>query len=128
MKMKMNKVSPRQVLIALAIATVIYIMFSNNKKSMYSVKETMYAPSGYGGSVGPSEPLESESEPGTACEMKAGTCLLYTSDAADDSLRVDLGGRRIIKNMTVVYSTLSTMIFSPYHSKFSVYFCFKSSR
>ena len=27
------------------------------------------------------------------------TCLLYTSDAADDSLRVDLGGRRIIKNV-----------------------------
>ena len=26
-----------------------------------------------------------------------GICLLYTSDAADDSLRVDLGGRRIIK-------------------------------
>ena len=24
------------------------------------------------------------------------TCLLYTSDAADDLLRVDLGGRRII--------------------------------
>ena len=24
-------------------------------------------------------------------------CLLYTSYAADDSLRVDLGGRRIIK-------------------------------
>ena len=23
-------------------------------------------------------------------------CLLYTSDAADDSLRVDLGGRRFI--------------------------------
>ena len=28
---------------------------------------------------------------------QANTCLLYTSDAADDSLRVDLGGRRIIK-------------------------------
>ena len=27
-------------------------------------------------------------------------CLLYTSDAADDSLRVDLGGRRIIKKTT----------------------------
>ena len=27
-------------------------------------------------------------------------CLLYTSDAADDSLRVDLGGRRIIKKYT----------------------------
>ena len=29
-------------------------------------------------------------------------CLLYTSDAADDSLRVDLGGRRIIKKITAV--------------------------
>src|SRR5665811_2620797 len=26
------------------------------------------------------------------------TCLLYTSDAADDLTRVDLGGRRILKN------------------------------
>ena len=26
-----------------------------------------------------------------------GTCLLYTSDAADEGLGVDLGGRRIIK-------------------------------
>ncbi|CZR91267.1 hypothetical protein CDFC105_31827 [Clostridioides difficile] len=25
------------------------------------------------------------------------TCLLYTSDAADDSLRVDLGGLRVLK-------------------------------
>ena len=68
MMMKMNKVTPRQVLIALAIATVVYLMFANNKKSMYSVEETMYAPSGYGADVGPSEP-------GTACEMKAGTGL-----------------------------------------------------
>ena len=29
--------------------------------------------------------------------MNVYVCLLYTSDAADDSLRVDLGGRRIIK-------------------------------
>ena len=29
--------------------------------------------------------------------MKNTTCLLYTSDAADDLLCVDLGGRRIIK-------------------------------
>ena len=27
-----------------------------------------------------------------------GSCLLYTSDAADDLIGVDLGGRRIIKN------------------------------
>ncbi|WP_460366213.1 hypothetical protein, partial [Staphylococcus aureus] len=31
-------------------------------------------------------------------------CLLYTSDAADDSLRVDLGGRRIIKKISVPVS------------------------
>ena len=30
---------------------------------------------------------------------KGYACLLYTSDAADDSLRVDLGGRRIIKKI-----------------------------
>ena len=75
MKMKMNKVSPRQVLIALAIAVVIYLMFVNNKKSTYSVEERMYAPYEYGmtgpsghGAVGPSEP-------GVGCEMKAGTGL-----------------------------------------------------
>src|SRR6056300_1330448 len=67
MKMKMNKVSPRQVLIALAIAVVIYLMFVNNTKSVYSIEERMYAPSGYG-AVGPSEP-------GVGCEMKAGTGL-----------------------------------------------------
>ena len=31
---------------------------------------------------------------------KDNTCLLYTSDAADDLLCVDLGGRRIIKKKT----------------------------
>ncbi len=69
MKMKMNKVSPRQVLIALAIAAVIYLIFANNTKSMYSVEETMYAPSGYGADIGPSGSAPTE------CEMKAGTGL-----------------------------------------------------
>ena len=32
-----------------------------------------------------------------AVVMFSRTCLLYTSDAADDLLCVDLGGRRIIK-------------------------------
>ena len=32
------------------------------------------------------------------------SCLLYTSDAADDSLRVDLGGRRIIKKKINTFS------------------------
>ena len=34
---------------------------------------------------------------GTVRNQTIKGCLLYTSDAADDSLRVDLGGRRIIK-------------------------------
>src|SRR5450756_3111207 len=33
----------------------------------------------------------------TAASEKSYPCLLYTSDAADDLLCVDLGGRRIIK-------------------------------
>ena len=75
MMMKMKKVTPKQMLIVLAIATVIYFMFANNKKSMYSVEETMYAPSGYG--YGPSGhgAAVGPSEPGTSCEMKAGTGL-----------------------------------------------------
>ena len=36
----------------------------------------------------------------TAIEGNTYTCLLYTSDAADDLLCVDLGGRRIIKKKT----------------------------
>ena len=34
-----------------------------------------------------------------AITLAISACLLYTSDAADDSLRVDLGGRRIIKKV-----------------------------
>ena len=33
----------------------------------------------------------------TVLALKRKICLLYTSDAADDLLCVDLGGRRIIK-------------------------------
>ena len=34
--------------------------------------------------------------------MVTKTCLLYTSDAADDLLCVDLGGRRLIKTKTTI--------------------------
>ena len=33
----------------------------------------------------------------------AWSCLLYTSDAADERSSVDLGGRRIIKKQTKLY-------------------------
>ena len=42
-----------------------------------------------------SDVLASEANP---ADGQFGDCLLYTSDAADDLLCVDLGGRRIIKN------------------------------
>ncbi|GAB5888456.1 hypothetical protein JMUB7554_27840 [Staphylococcus aureus] len=35
------------------------------------------------------------------------SCLLYTSDAADDTPCVDLGGRRIIKKLLFVIKCLS---------------------
>ena len=37
------------------------------------------------------------------------TCLLYTSDAADDLLCVDLGGRRIIKKKSVTYKNKQSL-------------------
>ena len=37
------------------------------------------------------------------------SCLLYTSDAADERSSVDLGGRRIIKKKKLVYITSSTV-------------------
>src|SRR5450756_2760819 len=39
------------------------------------------------------------------CHAPDHTCLLYTSDAADDLLCVDLGGRRIIKKKTSYIET-----------------------
>eukprot|EP00657_Telonema_sp_P-1_P004046 TRINITY_DN19362_c0_g1_i1.p1 TRINITY_DN19362_c0_g1~~TRINITY_DN19362_c0_g1_i1.p1 ORF type:complete len:276 (+),score=112.96 TRINITY_DN19362_c0_g1_i1:120-947(+) len=39
----------------------------------------------------------------TGCPLKDIPCLLYTSDAADDLLCVDLGGRRIIKKKKNIY-------------------------
>ena len=37
-------------------------------------------------------------------------CLLYTSDAADDLLCVDLGGRRIIKKKNILEESLTQNI------------------
>mgnify|MGYP003381573257 CR=1 FL=1 len=36
----------------------------------------------------------------TTIGVSVGSCLLYTSDAADERSSVDLGGRRIIKKKT----------------------------
>ena len=51
-----------------------------------------------------------------AISYQLGACLLYTSDAADDLLCVDLGGRRIIKKKKQKqnYSTYTT----PKHSTY----------
>ena len=44
-----------------------------------------------------------------ALPTEAYPCLLYTSDAADDLLCVDLGGRRIIKKKKPTYDTFSEL-------------------
>ena len=43
-------------------------------------------------------------------------CLLYTSDAADDLLCVDLGGRRIIKKKNLLPTILGRLDNAPYLS------------
>ena len=40
--------------------------------------------------------------------MAANTCLLYTSDAADERSSVDLGGRRIIKKKNIRLINISS--------------------
>ena len=40
--------------------------------------------------------------------MKGRTCLLYTSDAADERSSVDLGGRRIIKKQNQLHQQRPT--------------------
>ena len=39
------------------------------------------------------------------CAVQLNGCLLYTSDAADEGLGVDLGGRRIIKNRKICFKS-----------------------
>ena len=43
------------------------------------------------------EAYQKQSEHGVSIFCSRKTCLLYTSDAADERSSVDLGGRRIIK-------------------------------
>ena len=64
-----KKISARQVAIALAVVVVVYMLCQSGKrKSMYSVNESMYAPTGM---AGPSADGAAVSQ----CEMKAGTGL-----------------------------------------------------
>jgi len=67
--MKLTKVSPRQVIIALSIAIVLYYLVSTYTTSTYSVKEKTYAPTGFGAVESPS------TGDASSCEMKSGTGL-----------------------------------------------------
>ena len=58
------------------------------------------APAGICGPIGPTEQLPLVARIVNALDIDLHSCLLYTSDAADDLLCVDLGGRRIIKQQT----------------------------
>jgi len=52
------------------------------------------------------------------CGANSPTCLLYTCDAADDLLCVDLGGRRIIKKKILTIMNLFLLSFITRHNGF----------
>ena len=60
------------------------------------------------------------------CLLRNG-CLLYTSDAADDLLCVDLGGRRIIKKKKLVTKVSFTLIHQQYDNHLHALSLFNSS-
>jgi len=74
--MKMSKkITPRQIGITLAVAIVIYLIFTNmSSGSTYSVEERMYAPLGDGPS-GPSPSAGAIADTSASCEMKSGSGL-----------------------------------------------------
>ena len=68
------------------------------------------------------EPNDHENRSAMNISIRSLTCLLYTSDAADDLLCVDLGGRRIIKkkkkhNTFYQNHTCKTQLYSSYISR-----------
>ena len=50
-------------------------------------------------------PVEWKEFPELSRKISSFTCLLYTSDAADERSSVDLGGRRIIKKKISIYQS-----------------------
>ena len=67
-------------------------------------------------------------------ETNSEPCLLYTSDAADDLLCVDLGGRRIIKKKNYlllytiyIYIYITIWLTYPIHNSNFCYIHLKSS-
>ena len=54
--------------------------------------------------------------PGREAGGQREPCLLYTSDAADDLLCVDLGGRRIIKKKTTKTDQTSIRLYDTDHN------------
>src|SRR5659263_98440 len=56
----------------------------------------LHAASGRQGPADPARQVPGTARTRSGGDPRSGACLLYTSDAADDLLCVDLGGRRII--------------------------------
>ena len=59
------------------------------------------------------EKLEAAAAGLRATDAEVHTCLLYTSDAADDPLCVDLGGRRSLKKKTTSVLRKYNLTLSP---------------
>ena len=67
-----KKISPRQVIMVVAVAVVIFLLFRQTRTSTYSVENKM------GATTTDAAPVES----GAGCEVK--DCLLYTSPCPRD--------------------------------------------
>ena len=55
-----------------------------------------------------------------AADKKPYSCLLYTSDAADERSSVDLGGRRIIKKKTITTRKRKKVYITDAHKRHNV--------
>ena len=77
-----------------------YILLDTSGTYTTELKKAQQIIHYYLGTLGPGDSFAVARIDSGSFSEKDIICLLYTSDAADDSLRVDLGGRRIIKKPT----------------------------
>ena len=64
--------------------------------------------------------LWNQGENGICCPLGM-TCLLYTSDAADERSSVDLGGRRIIKKKKLEHQARDDAICITYYTRHTIH-------
>ena len=91
------------VLIVIAAVAIMVRIYNNNTKLVLEISQVKQSLEGAQGELTAAQSeLEQKKQDLAKVQAElAESCLLYTSDAADDLLCVDLGGRRIIKKKTL---------------------------